>query len=181
MKADILILCGGKGSRIKPIIGDIPKCLAPIAGKPFICHLLDQFESQGFGRFIFLLGHKSERIIKYLQDHRPGESEYVYSVEPHPLGAAGAIFNARDLIKSGVYIVVNGDTFCDVDYNKLVLIHRVVNPHSGSEHLYRGVSTGIFVLDKDWLNTAEISVPFYDIGTPEGYNLVKDGFPERKK
>ncbi len=74
-KIDRLILCGGQGTRLRSVIPDRPKGLAPVAGKPFLDILVDELLGQGFQRLIFCVGHLNEQVIAYFQ-HRKGGSFY---------------------------------------------------------------------------------------------------------
>ena len=81
---DVAILVGGLGTRLREVVKDKPKCLAPINGIPFIDILLDNFIEQGLNRFILCVGHLSEQIIEYLGDRR--NCEIIFSIEPMGMG-----------------------------------------------------------------------------------------------
>ena len=115
---DTVILAGGLGTRLKPILKDKPKCLAPINGKPFIDILIDNYIEQGLKRFIICVGYLKEQIIEYLC-HR-NDCEIVFSKEDKPLGTGGALKKAQSLIKSDHYIVLNGDSFIEIDIYKYI-------------------------------------------------------------
>ena len=88
-KPDVLILCGGLGTRFREVREDIPKALAPIQGTPFIDLLLNDLVDQGFRRIILATGHLSSQLEQYVQQRR--EAEYIISCEHKPLGTGGAI------------------------------------------------------------------------------------------
>ena len=71
MIREAIILAGGLGTRLKPVVGDLPKCLAPVAGKPFLGYLLDFAKKQGIKKFIFALGYKSELIESFVKKYLP--------------------------------------------------------------------------------------------------------------
>jgi D-glycero-alpha-D-manno-heptose 1-phosphate guanylyltransferase len=111
----ILMLAGGFGTRLQPVLSNIPKALAPVRGKPFIYFQLERLMSQGLKSFVFLLHHKSELIIEFLEGERNklfSGSEFQYLVEPTPLGTGGAISYAVEKLKlQGNFLVTNSDTW----------------------------------------------------------------------
>ena len=115
---DTVILAGGLGTRLNPILKDKPKCLAPINGKPFIDILIDNYIEQGLKRFILCVGYLKEQVIEYLCDRN--DCEIVFSKENKPLGTGGALKKAQSLIKSNHYIVLNGDSFIEIDIYKYI-------------------------------------------------------------
>jgi len=119
---DVLILCGGLGSRLNSVNPDRPKSLAPVGGKPFLDILVEDLVKQGFQRIIFCVGHLKEQIIdRYKTRH---DAEYVFSKENIPLGTGGAIQNALPLIHTNPVLIMNGDSFCHVDYAKFHQFHK---------------------------------------------------------
>ena len=119
---DTIILAGGLGTRLKPVINDLPKCMAPIDGKPFIDFILDYCTRQGLKRFIFCLGHLKEIIIDHLSSRN--DCETLFSIEKKILGTGGAIKNAENFICSNQSIILNGDTFVDINFSKLIDWHN---------------------------------------------------------
>lgn len=119
---DVLILCGGTGSRLRSIIPDRPKGLAPVGGKPFMDILVEDLVRQRFRRVIFCVGHMKEQIIDRYQVR--DDAEYLFSEEDAPLGTGGAVQNALPLIRSNPFLVVNGDSLCPVDFEKFYLFHH---------------------------------------------------------
>ena len=114
---DTVILAGGLGTRLKTVLKDKPKCLAPINGKLFIDILLDHCIDQGLRRFIICVGHMKEQIIKHLSNRK--DCEIVFSDEGEPLGTGGAIKNAYEYIKGDSFIAMNGDSFIDFEIKAL--------------------------------------------------------------
>ena len=115
----VLILAGGLGTRLRSVVADRPKVLAEVAGRPFITHLLDQLVQAGFQAAILLTGHKGEMVEEAL-GLAYGEMQLGYSVEETPLGTGGAIRAAARRIACEQLLVLNGDTFFEVDYLQLV-------------------------------------------------------------
>ena len=113
LEIDTVILAGGLGTRLQPVLKDKPKCLAPINGKPFIDILLDNCIDQGLRRFILCVGYLKEQVIEYLSNRN--DCEIFFSEEDEPLGTGGALKNAEPFIKSNPVLVLNGDSF--VKYN----------------------------------------------------------------
>jgi len=110
-----VILAGGKGSRLSSIVKDRPKILAEIQGRPFLTFLLDRLISVGVKGVILCTGYRAEDVHRQI-----GETyqslKVVYSTESEPLGTAGALRNALPYLSSRIMIVINGDSFIEVDF-----------------------------------------------------------------
>ena len=120
---DVVILCGGLGKRLRPAVGESPKVMATIDAHPFLDFLLDYMDGQGFRRVILCTGYKAEMIEDYY-DHRKTDLTIEYSREEEPLDTGGAIKHAQALIRSNPFVVMNGDSFCPVHFDKLLNFHR---------------------------------------------------------
>lgn len=119
---DLLVLCGGKGERLKGLSGDRPKPMVDINGRPFLDILLDHLVRSGISRIIFCTGYRGDVVKDYYTDN--GRSLNIsFSQEPFPLGTAGAVKNAQSLVKSGHFLVVNGDSFCPIDLNDFMAFY----------------------------------------------------------
>ncbi|MBQ6065659.1 MAG: HAD-IIIA family hydrolase [Clostridia bacterium] len=121
--ADIIVLAGGLGERLRHVTGDTQKVMAPIAGRPFLRYLLDGLLAQGARRFVLAAGYRAEQLEAYFGD-RYGGAEIVWSREETPLGTGGAIRQALERCETEDAIVVNGDTYFDVDLSALLRSHR---------------------------------------------------------
>ncbi len=110
MITEAIILAGGLGTRLKSVVADLPKSLAPVAGKPFLAYLLDYSKKQGIKKFIFALGYKTEQIEAFVKESLP-DGSYIFSIEEEPLGTGGAIYKACSRISEMHVIVLNADTF----------------------------------------------------------------------
>jgi D-glycero-alpha-D-manno-heptose 1-phosphate guanylyltransferase len=123
---ELIILAGGLGTRLRSEVPDLPKCMAPVNGKPFINFVMDYFLSQKIEKFIFALGYKSE----LLQNHLIAKyAKYTlqFSLEEEPLGTGGAIQLAcRRASKENVFIT-NGDTLFKVETEMLAKTHLQTN------------------------------------------------------
>jgi len=117
---DVVILCGGKGERLRPVLNDKPKVLADINGRPFLELLIDNLKSFGFRKFIVSVGYKREGII----DHFKDREDIVFSPEETALGTGGGLKKAKGLVKSDTFMAMNGDSFCDLDFNRLLSFHN---------------------------------------------------------
>ena len=121
--SEVIILAGGFGTRLKGVLPDLPKCMAPIAGRPFLSYVISYFRKQGIQTFILALGYKHEVIKKYVSDDFSGIN-FKFSVENEPLGTGGAIKLACSHAVSDDVLVVNGDTMFMIDLAKLSLSHE---------------------------------------------------------
>ena len=119
---DVVILCGGTGSRLRAAVDDRPKPMAEINQKPFLDILIDFFCGFGFRRFVLCAGYMSEVIRDYYAN-RTGPCRFIVSDEHTSLGTAGAIKNAEKLIRSDTFLVANGDSFCSVDLAEFYRSH----------------------------------------------------------
>jgi len=117
---DVVILCGGKGERLQSVLSDKPKVLADINGKPFLAILIDKLKKFGFKRFILSVGYKREDIIDCFKD----SGIIVFSQEESALGTGGGLKKAQKLIESDTFLAMNGDSFCDLDFNQLLSFHK---------------------------------------------------------
>lgn len=120
---EAVILAGGLGTRLKSEVPDLPKCMAPVAGRPFIDYLIQYFLNAGIDKFIFALGYKSESIINHLKDHWK-DLKYTYTIEKEPLGTGGAILLAASAVSGDDFFVLNGDTMFSIDIDHLLEVHK---------------------------------------------------------
>lgn len=123
---EAIILAGGLGTRLRSAVPDLPKCMAPVNGKPFIAYVIDYLRLQGIEKFILSLGYKSEAIISFINQEYSGLS-IQYSIEEEPLGTGGAIvFAAKIAIEENI-LITNGDTIFKVDVLELSKQHLNTN------------------------------------------------------
>ncbi len=120
---DIAILCGGLGKRLRPAIGESQKVMANVNDEPFLNILFRSIAIQGGKRVILLTGYKAETVEEYYKKNSFGLA-IDFSREASPLGTGGALKNARSLIKTDPFMMMNGDSFCAVDFLKLLKFHR---------------------------------------------------------
>jgi NDP-sugar pyrophosphorylase family protein len=119
---DAVILCGGAGLRLRSITGAGPKTMASIAGRPFIELLLLQLRRHSISRVILSVGYQAQVIQDHLGDRAFG-LDLLYSLESTPLGTGGALGQAADLVLTESALVMNGDSYTDMDLSRLVFTH----------------------------------------------------------
>ena len=110
---ECIVLAGGQGTRLRTIVGDLPKPMADIAGRPFLWWLMTRLTQQGVGRVIFSVGYRAEVIEDYFGTTFGG-MEIAYAVEKERLGTGGAIKYALEKARAPQVIVLNGDSYADV-------------------------------------------------------------------
>ncbi len=119
---EAIILAGGLGTRLRPAVPDLPKCLAPVGGRPFIAYVIDHFRREGIGRFIFALGYKSAWFDSFFHAEFPNGG-FDISLEVEPLGTGGAIRQACGQVEGTTVLILNGDTFFRVGLEALAEFH----------------------------------------------------------
>lgn len=122
MEKEAIILAGGLGTRLRSVVSDLPKCLAPVAGKPFLYYVIEYLQKQGISKFIFSIGYLSEAIEIFLREHYP-LLNYHLSIEDEPLGTGGAIYLACKKANAETVLALNGDTMFTVNINALLNFH----------------------------------------------------------
>jgi len=183
---EAIVLAGGFGTRLRQVVPDMPKPMAPVAGRPFLEILLGMLARKGFTRIVLSLGFMSEKIINHFGDGYLG-MELVYEVETTPLGTGGAIRAAMTRCKADHTYIFNGDTYLDLEVDVLERLwqdeHRpaiVVRKVEDTERfgriemqegrvvafLEKGMSgpglinAGCYVLPTDALNDFPLGQPF---------------------
>jgi len=116
----IFILAGGLGTRLAHIISDVPKPMAPIAGRPFLEWQIEGFAKQGFSNFVLLVGHKKEVIIDHFGTGAKWGIHIDYSVEEELLGTGGAVIQAMHRYPCEICVIVNGDTYFNIGLKYLI-------------------------------------------------------------
>src|SRR5687767_12069350 len=121
-----IILAGGLGTRLREAVPDFPKCMAPVAGKPFLSYVIDSLRMQGIEHFVFSLGYNSEVIDEWLQKEYPTLS-YTSVIEKEPLGTGGAIRLAIENANGQNVLIANGDTLFRIKLKELDALHQSNN------------------------------------------------------
>jgi mannose-1-phosphate guanylyltransferase/phosphomannomutase len=122
----VVIIAGGKGTRIASVNSEIPKAMIPVGGKPVIEHQVEMARSQGFTRFVFLTGYLGEQIRQYFGDGSRWGVSIEYYCEQTPLGTAGALAEVADLLEDD-FFVFYGDTVMDIDMHRMLDFHTKNN------------------------------------------------------
>ena len=115
---EAIILAGGKGTRLRSVISDIPKPMAPINGRPFLEYVIDSLARGGIDRIVMSVGCKHEVIVDHFRAEYRGV-RLEYQIEGEPLGTGGAIKFALEKCVETRVLVLNGDTYFDVDYREM--------------------------------------------------------------
>jgi D-glycero-alpha-D-manno-heptose 1-phosphate guanylyltransferase len=119
---EAIILAGGLGTRLRSRIRDVPKSMAPVAGRPFLEILLDRLIDQGCDRFVLSVGYLRQVIIDAFGENYRGVP-LSYAVEDTPLGTGGAIRLALKQVVEPSVLVLNGDTYLDANFAAMLSLH----------------------------------------------------------
>lgn len=121
-----LILCGGQGTRLRPITYEIPKPLIPVHGKAVVEHLFDLLKRHGITEVVLSVGYLKERIKDYFGDGSRVGMRVSYLEETEPLGTAGPIrmLKEQGLLPKSAFVVSNGDELKDVDLGAMLAAHK---------------------------------------------------------
>ncbi|MBS1934400.1 MAG: nucleotidyltransferase family protein [Bacteroidetes bacterium] len=121
---EAIILAGGLGTRLRSAVPELPKCMAPVAGKPFLFYVIRYLQQQGIEQFIFALGYKSGMFEDFIHETLP-EKNFQLSIEEEPLGTGGAIKLACSKTSETTVLATNGDTLFEADIQKLSAFHGI--------------------------------------------------------
>ncbi len=122
----IVIIAGGKGTRIASVNSEIPKALIPVCGKPIIEHEVELCKRYGFTDFLFITGHMGNQISSYFEDGSKWDVHIEYYQETEPLGTAGALGFLKDKLTED-FFVLYGDTIVDFDMKAMLEYHKSHN------------------------------------------------------
>lgn len=123
MIKEAIILAGGLGTRLRSVVSDVPKCMAPVNGVPFIHFIIIYLKKEGIDHFIFSLGYKSEIVIDYVNKTFT-DLDIDYVIEDSPLGTGGAIKLACSKAKSSDVLILNGDTLFNINLKDFSAFHH---------------------------------------------------------
>ncbi len=121
---DVLILAGGRGTRLQSLPGDVPKPLREVRGRPFLSYLLDQVRNAGARRAVLALGYKPDAFRDFVRAETSDRFALEISVEPEPLGTGGAMRAALPLLATESILAMNGDSYVDADLGRLAAAQR---------------------------------------------------------
>lgn len=193
---EAIILAGGFGLRLKEVVDDIPKVMAPVNGRPFLEYILDYLYINNFNHLVFSVGYKNEIIKEHFKNEYKG-MRIDYAIEKEPLGTGGGIKLAFQYIEGPRAIVLNGDTMFRIDYDRIYRFHFSSNSNfsivlrevdnvdrfgaveTNEDGLITGFSEknekrgkgkingGIYLIEKEF---------FTDLKFPDKFSIEKDGF-----
>ena len=203
---EAVILAGGLGTRLRGTIGEIPKCMAPVDGKPFLQYQLEWLSRFDIGHVVLSVGYLREQVIDFIQG-REWPFEITFAVEKEPLGTGGGIRLALSKCREKQVFVLNGDTFFDVDLGAMTFTAPVtlalkpmrdfdrygtvdwdgdlVNAFREKTHCTEGlINGGVYAIDRSQLDMSLFPKTFSferEVLEPlAGYGLVagvqQDGF-----
>lgn len=176
----VVIMAGGRGTRISQLFPDIPKPLIPIDGVPVLEREIISLRDQGFTDLILTVSYKADQIIDYFGDGRKLGVKIKYIVENTPLGNAGALVKLRAAGNlDGDFLLLNADSIFDIDFNRLVDYHKAkgglvtlfTHPNS---HPY---DSGLIIADKDrrveqWLTKEDQRPQWYENRVNAGLHVL---------
>jgi len=187
MIKEAIILAGGLGTRLRSVVSDTPKCMALVAGKPFLYYLISFLKNNGIENFIFSVGYMHEVIEGYLKKNFT-EINYKISLENEPLGTGGAIRLACSKTSEKNVVICNGDTLYKIDMIALDEFHRkkeagcslTLKPMTnfdryGVVELNDDASIKTFK-EKQFYNSGLINGGVYILNIPE---FLKEDLPEK--
>ena len=118
-----VVLAGGLGKRLRSVLPDQPKPMAPIRGRPFLDYLLDYWQGQGIRHFHFCVGYRHQTITSYFKGcHK--SAKITFHIEDQPLGTAGALLNCAGYLPDQPTLLLNGDTWFPVPLADLISAHQ---------------------------------------------------------
>ena len=175
----VVIMAGGKGTRIAELFPDIPKPLIPVDGMPILEREIRSLASQGFNDLILTVSYLADKIIGYLGDGNRFGVKINYFVEEKPLGNAGALFQLRDKIGKEPFFLLNADAAFDVDFNRMLDFHK---EHGGLVTLFthpnsHPYDSGLIIANKDghvekWLNKEDDRPRWYNNRVNAGLHVI---------
>ncbi|MEP6700320.1 MAG: HAD-IIIA family hydrolase [Bacteroidota bacterium] len=184
---EAIILAGGLGTRLRDTVPDLPKSMAPVAGRPFLFYIINYLRSQGIEKFIFSVGFRHKMIEEYLNDQF-STLQYQTVIEEVPLGTGGAIQLAIRKATEKNVVIANGDTLFKVDLSEASLFHD--HNHAECTLLLKPMQNfdryGVVELTEDQRVKKFKEKQFYQHGTINGgvyilnvNKFLESEFPER--
>lgn len=127
MKA--MVLCGGKGTRLRPYTHSVPKPMLLLGRKPILEYTVEHLKRDGFKDLVFTVGHLKEQVMDYFQDGRKWGVNIEYSIEDAELGTAGSVLNARKFLENEQdFLVIMGDQLTALNYGSIAKFHEKHSP-----------------------------------------------------
>ena len=120
---EALILAGGLGTRLRSAVPDRPKPMALVAGRPFLEYVVSSLRRGGVQTIVLAVGHQADKVQRHFGDGARWEVSIRYSQEDAPLGTGGAVKLAGSVLTGDRFLLLNGDSFLELDYGELVRYH----------------------------------------------------------
>lgn len=174
----VVIMAGGRGTRISELFPDIPKPMIPVCGIPVLEREISSLKEQGFTDIILTVGYKAESIMQNFGDGRKYGVQIEYFVEKEPLGNAGALFRIKDKLTED-FLLLNADAMFNVDFNRFVKFHKA---HNGLVTLFthpnnHPYDSGLIVANKEkkveqWLTKEDKRPKYYQNRVNAGLHVI---------
>ena len=170
-----IILAGGFGTRLQSVLKDIPKPMAPVAGKPFLEYIIRYLSSNGVSKIILSVGYLHEVIYEYFKSDFE-DTKIIYSIETKPLGTGGAIKAALPLTDENEILIINGDTYFDVSLQQFYSAHNSENAFMtmALKQMYSFDRYGIVGIDSNNHITSFIEKNYFESGMINGGVYILD-------
>ncbi len=175
----VVIMAGGRGTRIAELFPDIPKPLIPVDGMPILEREIRSLAAQGFKDLILTVGYLADKIIAYFGDGSRLGVKIDYFVEETPLGNAGALFQLREKIGDEPFFLLNADAAFDVDFNRMLDFHK---KHGGLVTLFthpnsHPYDSGLIIADQEghvekWLSKEDERPQWYNNRVNAGLHII---------
>ena len=175
----VVIMAGGRGTRIAELFPDIPKPLIPVDGMPILEREIRSLASQDFKEIILTVGYLADKIIAYFGDGSQLGVKIDYFVEETPLGNAGALFQLKEKIGEEPFFLLNADAAFDVDFNRMLDYHK---EHGGLVTLFthpnsHPYDSGLIIADEDgnvekWLSKEDERPQWYNNRVNAGLHVI---------
>ena len=121
---DLVVLCGGRGTRLGLLTQATPKPLLPVAGKPFLWFLLRSLRKEGFRRILLSIHYLPDQFREFIERYQQEIPEMEWVVEPEPLGTGGALQWASKRVRSSLFAAINGDSWFDQPFGPVLASHQ---------------------------------------------------------
>lgn len=193
----LLVLAGGFGTRLQPMLPSIPKALAPVGNVPLLALQLQNWIAQGIRSFVFLLHHQADQIMGFLDSAKNGllkDCEVVSLVEPAPMDTGGAVAYAiQELSIGGDFLVTNADTWLSTGIRELTAAlspalaviqlencGRYGHVHFDKSHKVMAFEEKNALNMPGWINAGlyRFHANMFDKWDGSGFSLERQTFPE---
>ena len=174
----VVIMAGGRGTRISELFPDIPKPMIPVCGVPVLEREILSLKEQGFTDIFLTVGYKAEKIINHFEDGQRYGVHIEYFIEKEPLGNAGALFQMKDKLVED-FLLLNADAMFNVDFNRFVAFHK---RHGGLVSLFTHPNnhpyvSGLIVANEkkqvmQWLSKEDNRPEYYENRVNAGLHII---------